>query len=257
MKFALKVSYDGTHFCGWQRQKNGRTVQQVLEETAEKIFSAPVKIAGSGRTDAGVHAQGQVCHLEGGTAIPAEKLRECFNQLLPPDVRVLQSAAAVDTFDCTRGAKRKTYRYTAYVSESELPLLERYAVRVKEELCLDAMRACASILEGEHDFKAFCAAGSSAKTSVRTVYEVTVKENQSDGHTVYEVTVCGNGFLYNMVRIMAGAIFSVGSGRRTLDDVLQALATGDRTCLDRTMPAKGLTMVSVEYEENPFLTGRK
>ncbi len=253
MKIALTVSYDGTHFCGWQRQKNGRSVQQTLEEAAEKFFSSPVKIAGSGRTDAGVHALAQVCHLEGETTVPPEKLRECLNGVLPPDVRVLKSAKADGSFDCTRGAKRKTYRYTAYAAESELPLLERYAVRVKEPLCLEKMRACASLLEGEHDFMAFCAAGSSAKTSVRTVYAVTVEEKKSDGHTVYEITVCGNGFLYNMVRIMAGAILSVGSGRRTEEDVLLALQTGERTHLDRTMPAKGLTMVSVEYEVDPFL----
>ena len=148
MRYALIVSYDGMDFAGWQRQKNARTVQETLEGAAEIIFSVPVKITGSGRTDAGVHARGQVCHLDAETSVPAERLRECFNRLLPPDVRVLQSTAA-EGFDCTRGAKRKTYRYFAYYAPCEYPLYERYSVRLGERPNVEAMRAAAELLVGE------------------------------------------------------------------------------------------------------------
>ncbi len=251
MKIAMKVSYDGTHFCGWQIQPNGRTVQGELEQAGKEIFGCSVKITGSGRTDAGVHAWAQVCDFSVDTSIPPEKIRECFNRILPPDVRVLKSVGVSDAFDCTRGAKRKTYLYRAYFAPCELPLLDRYAVRVKEQLNVAKMRLAADMVVGEHDFKAFCAAGSSAKTSVRTVYAVEIVEKQENGGTVYEVSVCGNGFLYNMVRIIVGELFAIGAGKDT-QNLLLALQTGERGLLSKTMPAKGLTMKSVEYENSPF-----
>ncbi len=247
MRFALLLSYDGTHFCGWQVQKNARTVQGELEGAAEKLFGCKTKVAGSGRTDAGVHALGQVCHLDAQTPVPPERLREAFNALLPPDVRVLKSAAAPEGFDCTRGAKKKTYVYTAYSAPCELPLFDRYAVRLKEKPDLGKMRSAAKLIEGEHDFKAFCAAGSSAKTSVRTVYSVSVSEREEGGAAFYGLAVCGNGFLYNMVRILAGEIFEIGCGRRREAEILRAFETGRRETLAKTMPAKGLKLLSVDY----------
>ena len=215
MSYAFLISYDGTHFYGSQRQKSLRTVQSVLEETAEKVFGAPVKAAFSGRTDAGVHAAGQVCHLDGDTGIPAEKLREAFNRLLPDDLKVLRSAAAPEGFDCTRGARRKTYCYRFYCAESVLPLLERYAVRLEGAPDLDAMRAACALFEGEHDFAAFRATGSSAKTTVRTIYALSVDRLTAYGGTMYEIRVTGNGFLYNMVRFLAGELYAVGCGKAT------------------------------------------
>lgn len=241
MRYALLVSYDGTCFSGWQEQPNARTVQGVMQEAAREIFGVPVKVAASGRTDAGVHAEGQVCHLDAETTIPAGKIRECFNRILPPDLRVLKSVAAPEGFDCTRGAKRKTYGYSFYYAETERPLLERYSVRVKQKPDLEKMRAAAALLEGEHDFKAFCASGSSAKTSVRTVYSVRV----FDRGGVYEIYVCGNGFLYNMVRIIAGELIAVGCGKK--EGITAAFESGDRKSLAKTMPAKGLVLIKVEY----------
>lgn len=241
MRYVLLVSYDGTDFCGFQKQKVGRTVQSELERAAFEIFGVETKIAGSGRTDAGVHAEGQVCHLDAETNIPAEKLRECFNRILPPDLRVLQSAAAPEGFDCTRSAKRKTYCYSFYFSESELPLLERYAVRVKEKPDSEKMRRAAALIEGEHDFKAFCASGSSAKTSVRTVYSVRLTERGG----LYEIRITGNGFLYNMVRIIAGELIAVGCGKQ--EAITAAFESGERKLLAKTMPAKGLRLIGAEY----------
>lgn len=250
MRYVLLVSYDGTAFNGFQKQKSGRTVQGALEEAAAKIFGAETRVAGSGRTDAGVHARGQVCHLDAQTAIPAEKLRECFNRILPDDLRILRSAEAPAGFDCTRGAKRKTYCYRFYFSETQQPLLERYSVRIGERPDLSRMRAAAELIVGEHDFKAFCASGSSAKTSVRTVYSAEIEERKGELCTEYALTVCGNGFLYNMVRIIAGEVIAVGCGKE--EGVSKAFLSGGRALLAKTMPAKGLTLERVEYCEPPF-----
>lgn len=247
MRYALLVSYDGTHFSGWQVQKGCRTVQGELEGAAEALFGERVKVAGSGRTDAGVHAAGQVCHFDAETAIPPERLREAFNAQLPPDVRVLESVKAPEGFDCTCGARKKTYVYTAYFAPCELPLIDRYGVRLKERPDLERMRAAAKIVEGEHDFKAFCAAGSSAKTTVRTVYSAEVEARKEGGAELYEITVCGNGFLYNMVRIIAGELFAIGCGKQTESSLQAALSSGKRELLAKTMPAKGLKLLKADY----------
>lgn len=247
MRVALLVSYDGTRLSGFQKQKRGeRTVQGELERAAAEVFHAPTRVSASGRTDAGVHALGQVCHLDAETDIPPEKIAICLNTFLPPDIRVLKSAKAPDGFDCTRGAKKKTYVYSFYTAETEIPVLERFAVRVKGEVDLQKMRAAAEIVEGEHDFKAFCAAGSSAKTSVRTVYGIKIDVQTENAHTMYRVAVTGNGFLYNMVRILAGEIVACGQGKDTRNLSL-ALSSGERSLLAKTMPAKGLSLQEVDY----------
>lgn len=246
MRYLFLVQYDGTHFSGYQRQKNGRTVQGELERAAREVFGTETKVVASGRTDAGVHAEGQVCQVDAETGVPAKKLRECFNCLLPPDVRILKSAPAPEGFDVTRGAKQKTYVYTAYFSETELPLWERYAVRLKERPDFDRMKMAADLMKGEHDFAAFRAAGYTSKTSVRTVYAVEISQKMRVGSNFIQITVTGNGFLYNMVRIMAGEIFAVGFGKGT-ENLSRALMTGERSLLAKTMPAKGLTMKNVDY----------
>lgn len=247
MRYVMLVSYDGTEFCGWQIQPGKRTVQGELERAAAALFGVPVSVTGSGRTDAGVHAAGQVCHFDAETNIPAERFSLCFDRLLPPDVRVLASAAAEAGFDCSRRAKRKTYVYFAYHAPCELPLYSRYGAFLKAACNADRMRSAARLLVGEHDFAAFRALGSSAKTTVRTVYSVGVEEVPLCGGRGYRVAVCGNGFLYNMVRVIAGELFAVGMGLRGEEDILRAFATGKRECLAGTMPAKGLTLLAVEY----------
>ncbi len=247
MNAVLLVSYDGTHFSGYQRQAKGeRTVQGTLERTAREIFGVPTLVSASGRTDAGVHAAGQVCMLSCETTVPPRKLRECFNALLPPDLKVLASAEAPAAFDVTRSAKKKTYVYRAYASSCDLPLYSRYAARLPARVDAGRMRVAARLLEGEHDFAAFSATGSSAKTSVRTVYAIEIAEQTANGHTMYEISVTGNGFLYNMVRILAGELFAVGAGKET-SFLQQALETGSRSLLARTMPACGLTLQHVDY----------
>ena len=252
MNTALLVAYDGTDFCGWQVQANGRTVQGELERAIEAAFGSFSRVTGSGRTDAGVHAAGQICNfsLADGIQIPPGRIADALNPKLPPDVRGLESCAVPEGFDACRSAKKKTYRYSVYFSRRENPLLERYAVRFGEFPDFARMGECARLLEGEHDFTAFSSTGSSAKTTVRTVYSVEVSPwtDKFGGRTpgVY-IDVCGSGFLYNMVRIMAGAILECGTGKLPLAAAAGALGTGDRELLGKTMPPKGLTLLRAEY----------
>ena len=262
MNTALLVAYDGTGFSGWQVQANGRTVQAELERAVGEAFGAFSRVTGSGRTDAGVHAAGQVCNfsLADGIQISPERVADALNAKLPPDVRVLESAAVPETFDACRSAKKKTYRYSVYFSRRENPLLERYAVRFGESPDFARMSECARLLEGEHDFAAFSSTGSSVKTTVRTVYSVETAPwagEYAEGVLGAHIEVCGSGFLYNMVRIMAGAVLSCGTGKLSLAAAEEALRTGNRELLGKTMPAKGLTLLHVDYGFPLFRGGKE
>ena len=249
MRYVLKIAYDGTAYAGWQRQKNALSVQECLENAVKTALKADVHITGSGRTDAGVHAAGQVCHFDlENASVPPEKMPDCLNRFLPPDIRALAGWTAGDGFDSNRSAKRKTYCYSLYVSEREMPLKERFAVRIDNAPALEKLQAAAQLFEGEHDYKAFCASGSSVKTTVRTVYEVRVEETQSFGGRDLKIYVTGNGFLYNMVRTMVGSLLDLAEGKRTAVSLQQAYETGARNLLGKTMPAKGLTLMQVDYE---------
>ena len=248
MRFVLKIAYDGTDYAGWQRQKNALTVQQALEETIERVLGVQVRVTASGRTDAGVHSAGQVCHFDSDDiTVPPERLPDCLNKYLPNGIRAVAGTSGMEDFDSNRSAKRKTYVYTVYESTREMPLKERYAVRVEKLPNVETLREFASLMVGEHDFKAFCASGSSVKTTVRTVYEMRLEEGESFGSRDLKIYVTGNGFLYNMVRTMVGELFDLASGRRTKESLLTAFETGERSLLGKTMPAKGLTLYEVDY----------
>ena len=247
MRYVLKISYDGTDYAGWQCQKNAPSVQEKIELAIQNALGATLRVTGSGRTDAGVHAFGQVCHFDLDCTVPPEKMPDCLNLHLPPDIRVLEGWGADEGFDCNRSAKRKTYCYTLYENKREIPLLQRYAVRVDSAPSVEALQGKAKLFEGEHDFKAFCASGSSVKTTVRTVYEVRVEESESFGVRVLKTYVTGNGFLYNMVRTMMGELLDLANGKRTEESLKRAFESGDRSLLGKTMPAKGLTLFHVEY----------
>ena len=249
MRYVLKIAYDGTDFAGWQCQKNARSVQETLEDGIFAALGVRLKTTASGRTDAGVHASGQICHFDGDLTVPPEKMPDCLNRYLPPDVRVLEGWAADKGFDSIRSAKRKTYCYSLYVAPWEMPLKHRYAVRIDSAPSLEKLRAAAKLFEGEKNFKAFCASGSSVKTTVRTVYEVRVEEGESFGSRDLRIYVTGNGFLYNMVRTMTGELLDIASGKRSADSLEKAFATGERGLLGKTMPAKGLCLREVFYQE--------
>ena len=243
MKIMLTVSYDGTGYCGWQRQKNGLTVQQALEEAVEKLTGKKTAVTGSGRTDSGVHAKAQVAHFTTDATIPPEKFYLALNALLPNDIKVVKSGLADESFHARFSAKKKTYSYNFYFSDVVLPLNDRYACRIDENLDFASMTLAANALCGEHDFAAFRGVGSLVKDTVRTVYDVTFKKH--DGG--FSVFVTGNGFLYNMVRVIAGALVAVGKGEITVCDIKSALSTGERNKAFKTLPANGLILEKVDY----------
>ena len=250
MRFVLKIAYDGTSYAGWQRQNNAVSIQQRLEEALALVVGEEIKVTASGRTDAGVHALGQVCHFDvkDELTIPPERMPECVNRYLPDDIRALEGWLAEPQFDSTRNAKKKTYFYRIYEGEKENPLFSRFAVRVEKMPDVETLGKVSKLFEGEHDFKAFCASGSSVKTTVRTVYEVKVVEEYSLGVSQTCIYVKGNGFLYNMVRTMVGELLEIASGKKTEEKLMQAYRTGERSLLGKTMPAKGLTLVCVNYQ---------
>ncbi len=247
MLYVIKIAYDGSGYAGWQRQANALSVQECLEDALLDALGADVRVVASGRSDAGVHAAGQICHFTADLTIPANRLPDCLNQYLPPSIRLLEGWEGSEGFDACRSAKRKTYRYRIYEGRREHPLIDPYATRVETIPPIEELRAVAKLFEGEHDFKAFCASGSTAKTTVRTVYSVDVCQTKEYGLRVVDIFITGNGFLYNMVRTIAGELLDLASGRRTVESLQIAYETGDRSLLGKTMAAKGLTMISVEY----------
>ena len=245
MKVKLTISYDGTEYCGWQVQPNASTVQQQIENAVFMVTGEKVRVTGSGRTDSGVHAMGQVAHfVVDKKGISGEKYAKALNAHLPQDIRVLDSCECLDTFDACRSAKKKTYVYKTYISDVILPLKERYAVRLDDNLDVEAMKSASKLFLGEHDFKGFCASGSMVKTTVRTIYSLDVCKDGQD----LTFTITGNGFLYNMVRIIVGTLLKVGEKKATENDVREMLITGKRSLGGKTLSAKGLTLKSVEYQ---------
>ena len=243
MRIKITVEYDGTEYCGWQVQPNGVTVQQRLNEAVEALTDEKTSVVGSGRTDSGVHAAGQVAHFDTNSTIPPQRFAAALNSVLPADIRVLSSCEAGESFHARFCAKKKTYSYKMYIAETVRPLWDRYACLLAYPVDVAAMRSAAKLFVGEHDFRSFMTSGSSVQDTVRTVYSASVT---TDGDFI-TFTVCGNGFLYNMVRIMAGTLVEVGAGRMSEADVVSALENGQRTLSGKTMPPHGLTLVSVEY----------
>lgn len=244
MRIKLTLGYDGTSFCGWQVQPNGDTVQQALENAVKCVTGESVRVTGSGRTDSGVHAIGQVAHFDTESkTVKAENFYRALNAHLPESIRVFKSEKVADDFDACRKAKRKTYSYSTYISNVENPLKERYAVRLDGDVDVDKIRDSAKVFIGEHDFKCMCASGSGAKTTVRTIYNISVKKDGQD----LVFTVTGNGFLYNMVRILVGTLIKAGRGETSEEQLQKMLESKSRSLGGRTLPAKGLCLVSVEY----------
>lgn len=243
MKVKLTLSYDGTAYAGYQIQPNGITIQQRLEEALFNLYKTEILTVASGRTDAGVHALGQVVSFVAPDTVPVEKIYLAINTFLPPDIRAVKSERVDDDFNARYSAKKKTYEYTLYFGEVENPILERFAVMISSKVDLEKMKECAKIFIGEHDFKCFCSSGSSVKTTVRKVYDIELNKSGE----ILKISVTGNGFLYNMVRILIGTLVKVGEGDLEISSVEKMLQSGDRNLGGKTFPAKGLTLKSVEY----------
>jgi tRNA pseudouridine38-40 synthase len=243
MRVAIVVEYDGLPYCGWQGQKNGISVQQVLTEAMEKVLHEKVTLHASGRTDRGVHALGQVVHFDTNTCISVEKLPAAFNTYLPNSIAVKSAKEVSPSFHARFAAKQKTYVYKIYNSKIRSPIKQNTHCHIKNSLDFEKMQEAAELLVGTMDYKCFMASGSFVQNTVRTIYSLTVAKEGDE----ITLTVTGNGFLYNMVRIIAGTLIYVGCSKITLEGLKRALETGDRKLAGKTLPPHGLYLHSAEY----------
>lgn len=247
MNILLRLSYDGTRYCGFQVQKNGVAVAQVFQDALEQVLGHRPDIKGCSRTDSGVHALDFALNFFTDCRIPVEKLPLALNTKLPPDIRVQSARYVPEDFHARYAAHSKTYHYRIRNATIESPFDCRYTVRVPRPLDVAAMAAAAERCVGTHDFTSFCAAGSSAAAhgdTVRTITDCHV-EQQGD---IITISVTADGYLYNMVRILAGTLVEAGSGRMTPAEVTAALDAKDRSKAGPTMPAKGLFLYRVAYD---------
>ena len=245
-RIRLTVEYDGTNYSGWQRQENAVSVQQRLEEALFKLLRVETRVTGASRTDAGVHALGQVVHFDTASRIPPEKYAFALNTMLPDDIRVRASMLAADDFHARFNAQGKIYRYMMFNSPHASALLRHSHAHVMYPLDIGLMDAEARSIIGTHDFSAFAASGSVAKDTVRTIGDCRVVRS---GEEVM-LLVRGNGFLYNMVRILAGTVIQVGSGKLESGAIARALDGKSRLSLGITAPPHGLTLMRVFYPDD-------
>ncbi len=244
-KLKLTLEYDGTGYAGWQVQANAETVQGRVEAALRAVLKEEIRIHGAGRTDAGVHALGQVAHFETASALPAENILKGANTHLPPDIAVLEAEEVDPDFHARYSARSKIYRYRILLREVRSPLERFRALRIAPPLDPERMRAAAGLLTGRHDFAAFAAAGSSVKETVRNLTRIEVKEE--DAGLTLEFRA--DGFLYRMVRNITGTLLAVGKGKLSGEEVENILRSRDRTRAAPTAPAYGLYLVKVEYGE--------
>lgn len=239
----LTLCYDGTDFHGWQRQPKLRTVQQVLEEAVERLTGTRPVITASGRTDAGVHALGQVVHFLTPSRHSAETFQRALNALLPRDVRVLAAVEAPQAFHSTLDTRSKRYRYVIENARVASPFKLRYSWHVSHRLDSDSMARAGALLVGRHDFRSFETDWPNRMSSVRTILDLTVARHDDE----VSIEVEADGFLYNMVRSIAGTLVLVGSGKRPEGWVAEVLAAENRVEAGPTAPAQGLFLLTVRY----------
>jgi tRNA pseudouridine38-40 synthase len=253
----LTLAYDGTRYVGWQRQAAGTSIQGLVEAAVAEIEEEPVPVAGAGRTDAGVHALGQVASFQFRHGMPPATLVLALNARLPEDVRVLDAEEADPGFHARYSAKAKTYRYRLATGTLADPFGWRYAWRVRTPLDAEAMREAAVALVGSHDFASFQAAGSAVGTTTRTVRDARVRSAPAGEGLpwgalalrapVLHVEITADGFLRHMVRTIVGTLVEVGQGRRPVSGLAEAIAARDRASAGPTAPAQGLFLVDVDY----------
>ena len=244
-RILLTVSYDGTNYAGWQLQENAVAVQQRVEEALEKLIHTPIRVTGASRTDAGVHALGQRFHFDTFSRIPADKYAFALNTCLPPDIRILAGREVPGDFHARFDAQGKRYTYRIHNAPHASALYRNITAHVPYQLDVNLMRESLGVLLGTHDFAAFQAAGSTAKTTIRTLTDAQLAQ---DGDLL-TLTVCGNAFLYNMVRIITGTMLDIGMGRKPANAFRTALETGNRLALGITAPACGLELTRVYYAD--------
>ena len=251
MQILLTVAYDGTNYAGWQRQQNAIAVQQKLEEALSAVFNRPITTKAASRTDAGVHALGQqAAFFADDIRIPIGKLPQILSGRLPADISVTAARPVSDSFNPRFDAVYKTYSYSMYCAPCPNPLLGRYSAFIPQPVDIETMKKSAGLFIGRHDFTAFMATGSSAKTTVREIYACAVTKQPSG---LVTLTITGSGFLYNMVRIIAGTVLYTGLGKIVPEAVLDIIHSHDRKKAGKTMPPEGLILLEVGYTKYRIL----
>lgn len=242
-RIMLIVAYDGTNYHGWQLQPAVTTIEGVLNDVLSMLFKEEIRVIGASRTDTGVHALGNIAVFDTAARMPAERVAYALNQRLPDDIRIQSSSEVPLDFHPRHQKSKKTYEYKIFNSEFPMPVYRLYSHFTYAKLDVEKMRQTAEYLIGEHDFKSFCSVSAVVETTVRTIYDIKVEKTGD----MITINITGSGFLYNMVRIIAGTLMEAGRGRlkpEEMKDILQAL---DRTKAGPTAPACGLTLISYEF----------
>lgn len=249
----MVLAYDGTNYCGWQLQPNGVTIEEVLNQALSRLLKEPVAVIGASRTDSGVHAEGNVAVFDTENRMPADKICLALNQSLPDDIRILSSEQVDPAWHPRKQNCVKTYEYRILNRKIAMPTRRLYSHFCYFSLDVEKMRQGASCLLGEHDFKSFCTVRGQAEETVRTIYSLDVEKKED----MITIRISGSGFLYNMVRIIAGTLMKVGMGVYPPEHVKEILKARDRQKAGPTAPARGLTLISMEYETElkPVITG--
>ncbi|HJB82533.1 MAG TPA: tRNA pseudouridine(38-40) synthase TruA [Candidatus Mediterraneibacter intestinavium] len=242
-RIKLTVAYDGTDYCGWQIQPNGITVEEVLNRNLSELTGEEITVTGASRTDSGVHAQGNVAVFDSDTTIPPERIAYAVNRKLPEDIVVIRSEEVPGDWHPRYQETEKTYEYHILNREMPDPVRRRDTYFVSYPLDLEAMRRAAAYLKGEHDFKSFCNAHTDVQDTVRTIYDLDIIRSGD----LVTVRIRGNGFLYNMVRIIVGTLVRVGRGFYSPGQVKEILEAKERTSAGVTAPPQGLVLVKIDY----------
>lgn len=244
-RIRIIVAYDGTNYHGWQLQENGITIEEELNRCLSELLGERIRVIGASRTDSGVHAMGNVAVFDTQNRMPAEKVAYALNQRLPEDIRVRESGEVPCDFHPRRCKSRKTYEYHIFNSAFPNPVRRLYSHFTYVPLDIEKMRQAAGYFPGEQDFASFCSTGSQAETTVRTIYELEVEK---EGEEIV-IRVTGSGFLYNMVRIIAGTLMEAGCGRLEPEAVKRVIEAKDRAAAGPTAPACGLILTGLIYED--------
>ena len=243
-RIKLVVAYDGTNYCGWQVQPNGETIEGVLNRELSSLLGGDIKVTGASRTDSGVHSLGNVAVFDTDTRIPPEKISYALNIRLPEDIVVQDSCEVAPDFHPRHCNSRKTYEYRILNRRFVMPTRRLDTYFYHRPLDVERMQQAARYLEGTHDFKSFCSVNTVVEDTVRTIYTLQVIKDADD---IITIRVQGSGFLYNMVRILAGTLIQVGIGAMEPEQMTEILEAKDRSASGPTAPAQGLTMMGIEF----------
>ncbi len=242
-RIRLTVAYDGTAYCGWQVQPGVVTIESELNRCLSDLFKENIQVIGASRTDSGVHAMGNIAVFDTTARMPGEKVSYALNQRLPEDIRIQKSEEVPPDWHPRHQNSRKTYEYRIYRGEFPMPVKRLYSLFTYYKLDVEAMKQAARYFVGEQDFKSFCQVGAQVETTVRTIYDLTVEEQGAE----LVIRVTGNGFLYNMVRIIAGTLMEVGQGKKRPEDIPGIIAARNRQAAGPTAPPQGLMLVKYDF----------